>query len=648
MKVTKTFLNKLVKDPILVLKGLSKEDIASIIQQANFAYYNSDKPWFQDNTFDIIKEYLEALDPENPILKNIGSSVSEGKKVELPFFMGSLDKIKTDPKLIEKFKTTYPGSYIISDKLDGNSALLCYKGGNMQLFSRGDGTVGQDISHLLPFIQHIATPTSKSEFAVRGELIISKADFKNVADKGANARNMVAGVMNAKMPDLALARLVQFVSYELLSPQLIPEDQMKTIIKMGMKCVYSSKITDLTVDTLSSILVDRRQNSEFEVDGIVVAHNHIHVRPKENPKYAFAFKSIQTMSKAEVIVTHVEWNTSKDGYLIPVINFAGVSLSGVTIKRAHGFNGKFIKDNVIGPGSKIVIMRSGDVIPYVESVVSAADTGKPQMPEMDYIWTSTGVDIIQADMESDEVVFKNIEYFFNKIDFVGLGAGNLRKIFDGGYKTVYDILNITKQQLLGIDTFKEKMATKILESIAAKKDNIDCISLMDASNTLGRGIGSRKLSPVVEKYPKIVTEMYIPTKAELLEIKGIENKTAMAIITGLSKYHKFVKDNKLECYHKAKTTTNTNTNTNTQQQTFTDKTQFFKDQIVVFTGFRSKPLEEFIVNNGGTVTSSISKKTTLVIRKDDEESTKVDKARELNITIQNLSAIENKYNIKAK
>lgn len=645
MKLTKTFLNKLSKDPIAVLKGLSNQDIVSIIQQANFAYYNTSKPLFQDNTFDIIKEYLEEIDPENPILKNVGSSVTDGKKVELPYFMGSLDKIKTDPKLIEKFKATYPGTYIISDKLDGNSALLCYKDGNMQLFSRGDGTIGQDISHLLPFIQYASVPVTKGEFAVRGELIISKADFQKVADKGANARNMVAGIINAKVPDLSLAELVQFVSYELLKPQLSPEEQMKSISKMGLKCVYHTKLSGLTVDALSSILVDRRNASEFEVDGIVVSHNHVHVRPKENPKYAFAFKSVQTMSKAEVIVTHVEWNTSKDGYLIPVINFAGVNLSGVTIKRAHGFNGKFIKDNVIGPGSKIVIMRSGDVIPYVESVVSPADTGKPQMPETDYIWSSTGVDIIQANMESDEVVFKNIEYFFNKIDFVGLGAGNLRKIFDGGYKTVYDILNITKQQLLGIDTFKDKMATKILESIGAKKDNIDCITLMDASNTLGRGIGSRKLAPVVAKYPKIVTEMYIPTKAELLEIKGIEDKTATAIITGLPKYHKFVKDNKLECYHQAKPSHNQPNSKESQTNT---QSSVFKDQIVVFTGFRSKPLEEFIQNNGGTVTTSISKKTTLVIRKDDEESTKVDKARMLNIPIENLSVIENKYNIKAK
>jgi NAD-dependent DNA ligase len=372
---------------------------------------------------------------------------------------------------------------------------------------------------------------------------------------------------------------------------MLPEQQMEMLSKMKFNCVHSIKVDELSVETLSNMLVNRREKSEFEVDGIVVAHNKMHQRAKENPKYAFAFKSVQTMSKAEVIVTHVEWNISKDGYLIPVINFEGISLNGVTIKRDHGFNGKFIKDNVIGPGSKIMIMRSGDVIPYVESIVSQSSSGKPQMPDVDYIWSSSGVDIIQADMENDEVVFKNLEYFFKKIEFVGLGAGNLRKIFDAGYKTVYDILNISKQQLALIDTFKDKMATKIYDSIQQKKANIDCITMMDASNMLGRGIGSKKLALIVEKIPTIITRNYVPTKQELLAIKGIEDKTATTIINGLPKYREFVKANKLECYHQTE-----------KENVGQSSSSIFTDQVVVFTGFRSKPLEEFINNNGGTVT----------------------------------------------
>jgi NAD-dependent DNA ligase len=78
-----------------------------------------------------VKEYLEEINPKHPILKNVGSTADSGKKEELPFYMGSLDKIKADEKALEKYKNDYKGTYIVSDKLDGNSALVYYKKGEI-------------------------------------------------------------------------------------------------------------------------------------------------------------------------------------------------------------------------------------------------------------------------------------------------------------------------------------------------------------------------------------------------------------------------------------------------------------------------------------------------------------------------------------
>jgi NAD-dependent DNA ligase len=656
MKLTKVFIKSLTSDPIPILKKLEENDIANILQQANHSYYNSDKPLFSDNTFDLIREYLESVNPKHPILKNIGSNIDEDKKVELPYFMGSLDKIKTDEKILDKFKKEYKDTYVISDKLDGNSGMIYIKGKTVTLYSRGDGTFGQNLTHLLPFIKNIPENLSAKELAIRGEIICSKKDFDDkFKDKMANARNMVAGLINSKIPDLNIANSTQFVAYEIVYPKMTPEDQMKEISKLGFKCVYNEVLTESNLNTskLSEILVKRRDISEFEVDGIVVMHNAIHKRMSSNPKYGFAFKSVHTMQKAEVIVTHVEWNMSKDGYLIPVVNFNGINLAGVMIRRAHGFNGKFIKDNKIGPGSKIIIMRSGDVIPYIDSIISVSETGEGQMPDLEYDWTKTGVDIlIKESAKGDDITlkYKNLEYFFDKLEITGLSSGNLKKIFDGGFITVKSILEMKKADFLKIDGFKGKMADKLFDGIQAKKNNVDCVLLMNASNTLGRGMGSRKIKLITDIYPNIISNNYIPSITELIQIKGIEQKTAQLFITNLPKFIEFKKMNGLECLYDNKKEQEPEPAGPAGSTVIVPApvAKLFIDKIFVFTGFRSKILEDFITSNGGKVNTSISSKTSFVIRKDDEESTKVDKANELGIKLINLSDFEKEYKVKAK
>lgn len=666
VKITKAFIDKLKKAPVETLNTMSEDEIATLIQKANYSYYNSESPLFSDNLFDLVKEHLESLNPNHPILKYVGSTAESGKKQELPHYMGSLDKIKADEKALEKYKQEYKGTYMVSDKLDGNSAMIYFNKGEMKLFSRGDGTVGQDISHLLPFIRNVVDIDLTKEVTIRGELIISKADFDKVKHKGANARNMVAGLVNSKVPDLEIARLTQFVAYELITPKHEPEKQYKFIKALGFKVVYNEKLAEskLTVDELSKILVHRRDKSDFEIDGIVVFHNAIHKRMKnENPRYAFAFKSIITMQKAEVIVTNVEWNMSKDGYLIPVINFNGVNLAGVTIKRAHGFNGKFIKDHKVGPGSKLIIMRSGDVIPYVTEILSKSEVGEPQMPEgIKYTWTDTGVDIkvdLQDGNESDELKFKNLAYFFDKVDVKGLSSGNLRKMYDSGLKTVKQVFGATKDDLVKVDGFKTKMAEKIAQALAERKKTLDCVTVMDASNTLGRGIGKKKIELIVEHIPSIMKTRHIPSVTEMLEIKGIEHKTATLFVTNLPKYFEFVDDNSIDCTHNNAAQSNNpgvnpseyyaTQNVNTSNKgTYSPKAVALKDKKFVFTGFRNENLEKMIKSLGGHVSTSVSKSTTAVVRKDssDKESGKVKKAEELGIEIINLPDFLKKYGIK--
>jgi NAD-dependent DNA ligase len=618
--------------PLEVLKNMTVDEIVSLIQKANHTYYNTDKPLLSDNIFDIVKSRLEEVQPNHLALKFVGSKVQKGIKATLPFYMGSLDKIKSDEKVFSTWKSSYKGTYVISDKLDGNSGLLYFQPSKgLKLYTRGNGVEGQDISHLLPFLKNSASFNSMHdiEIAVRGELIISKEDFNKVSTKGANARNTVAGLLNSVIPDLNIAKITSFVAYELLTPIMTPAKQMSYVKNtLQMDCVHNHTwcMAELTLENLSVELVKRRKSSPYDIDGVVVVHNDIHDRKGQNPDYAFAFKSVLTMDKAEVIVTKVEWNMSKDGVFVPVVHFTPVHLDGVIISKAHGFNAKYIKDNSLGAGAVIIVMRSGAVIPYiVETVTKAPQT---DMPEVPYKWTQTGVDIVVVDAEnSEELKLRNLQYFFEKVDVRGLSSGLVKKLYEGGFSTVGDILNITIVDMMTVDGFKKTLATKLHSAIQERFRTLDIYVVMDASNELGRGFGQKKIKLICEAFPRILTEKYLPTLQELVSLKGVEAKTATRFIKNLPSFFKFMDDNKINI-------TYGNNKHDMGASSSTIGVEYVKNKTFVFSGIRDKDLEEFIETNGGKVSSSVTKNTTVVVVKSTEiESTKTTKAKSLSIPI---------------
>lgn len=633
----KALIQAISKRPLDTLKGMKAEEIAKVVQYANYQYYNSDKPVFTDNVFDIIKEHLQEIDPYNPILKHVGAIVEDDeRKVKLPYWMGSMDKIKSDSNTVKKWVSGYDGNVVISDKLDGVSGLFYWKNGSAKLFTRGNGEEGQTITHLLPFILNIPDLTKfkkYKEFTVRGELIINRPDFIKVKNLGANGRNMVSGLLNAKMPNLEIAKLCQFIAYEMIVPNHEPSQQNVIMRDIGFKVVNHTVISTNTVstETLSSILGKRRQESEFEIDGIIIMHDGIHNRKSgENPKHAFAFKSVAMMDRAEVVVTSVEWNISKDGYIKPVVLFDPVSLSGAMVRRATGFNAKFIVDNNIGAGAKIVVMRSGDVIPYIIETVEKA---KPDLPDdIKFVWNETGIDIIaDAANSKNEILLKNLEFFFANVKVTGVSEGILKKFVAIGLDSVGKIIKADKKQLLSVEGFKEKMADKILSAISERFSEIDPLLLMKASNAFGRGLGERKLKMIHDQFPQLTTdEKFSPSIEELVKIDGIEKKTAMYVIQGLSNYWKFAKDNDLVRYHK-------NTSKKNLETIEGDKEQIFNDKGFLFTGVRNKEVEKYITDRGGKIKSSISKNVHVLICKDKSiGSSKLTEAKEMGIEIMTL------------
>ena len=191
--------------------------------------------------------------------------------------------------------------------------------------------------------------------------------------------------------------MIDFVAYTLVYPNL--PNGLPELDKMKFNVVNNTVVDDINLAFLSKNLEDSRKN-KYVIDGIVISDisKVYEIALGKNPEHSFAFKSIHTLEQVEVIVKEVEWNISKDKYMKPIVKFDEILLDDVKIKQATGFNAGYIEKNNIGPGSRIVIIRSGNVIPHIQSVLTTSANGKPSMPgelDKDYKWNDTHVDIIK-------------------------------------------------------------------------------------------------------------------------------------------------------------------------------------------------------------------------------------------------------------
>jgi len=640
-------------DPQSFIKKNNKKNIIALLIAADEAFFNGTQSFLKDDIYDIIKDYIRKKYPKDPYLKRIGADVDN--KVALPYYMGSQNKIKDSEEEITKYKKQYKGPYIISDKLDGVSCLIVYKRTvvakdknmfDIKLYTRGNGTYGQDVSHLLTYINGFPdiSNITGDYLAIRGELIISKDNWeklKTQGENGANPRNTVSGAINSKTLNKKILNAIDLVCYTLISP-VDPKikNGLEVIKKMNFFVVNHKIVSDINLDILSENL-QKARNNDYIIDGIVIADigKHYDIEKGKNPTHSFAFKSIHTLEQVEVIVKEVEWNISKDKYMKPIVKFDEIILDDVKIKQATGFNAGFIEKNVIGPGSRIIIIRSGNVIPHINSVLSKAANEKPSMPGtegVNYKWNDTHVDIIMIDdgNKNSKYDIKNIIYFMKTVDIDYMGPGNIEKIYNAGYDTINKIINIKKDELLRIEGFKDKSAENIIGALKKIKD-VDCNVLMDASNIMGRGFGSKKIKSITDVYPEIINNTKTGrNKAlklkvdELTKINGIAKISAELFIENLPKYYEFYDSLGFKC--------NKGVVANIVPENIKINNNL-KDKTFIFSGFRNKEYEKIIVDNGGKVTTAISKNTSYLVVKDKSENTgKIIKARELGITILNI------------
>ena len=629
----RTFIDKFRDEGIEYLNKLTEAELIEIIKKANDAFFN-DQSIISDSEYDIIKEYTERNYPNNTSLKDIGAPVVERNKVNLPYYMGSMDKIKPDTNAIDKWKEKYKGEYVVSAKLDGVSGMYSTENGVEKLYTRGNGRVGQDISYFIPYLR---LPKDKN-ITIRGEFIINRNTFnEKYAEKFSNPRNFVSGIINSKSIDVEKFKDVEFIAYEVIVPELKPIEQMKLLDELNVTNVLYNVEKDVNNDMLSNILVDWRNNYKFESDGIIVTNNEVYDRVNKNPDHSFAFKMVLSEQIAEAKVVDVIWNVSKDGLLKPKIQIEPIVLGGATIKYATAHNASTVVNSKLGIGAIVKIIRSGDVIPYIMETVTPAEIIK--MPDVEYKWNETNVDIeLVNKSDNKDIIQKNITGFFTGIDVDGLSSGNVSRIINGGYNTVAKIVKMSVDDFLSIDGFKEKLANKIHDSIEEKLKKAELYKIMSSSNIFGHGFGERKMKLIMSEYSDIMisNESDDMKIKKLSNVKGMAIKTAQNFVVNIPLMIQFLDDTNLKYKLEQKKTINVPTY---------DTNHILYNKSIVFTGIREKELMHKLESMYSVkLSTSISKNTFAIIAKSkDEESSKLVKARNMNIPIFELDEFKEKY-----
>ena len=632
-------LQEVINDPYNKAMAMSVSKLVELLNQLTQSYYSTSQSLVSDATYDLLRGVLASRDPKNKFLQQVGVPISKDM-VPLPYPMGSLEKIKPETDALEKWIKLYKGPYVLSDKLDGIAGLLHKHNGKFKLYTRGDTNSGQDVTHLLPYILTKYDPHKLPEgCAIRGEIIMSKDNFEKVKDKYKNARNTISGLVNAKHFSTIVANLTEFIGHGIINPPHLPSTQMKLLEEWGFPCVNYIESSSISNETLSDMLQVRRKDSKYDIDGIVVTDSSsIYQNVPDIPEHSFSFKMVLTDQIAESIVQYVKWTVSKHGYIKPVVVINPVNVSGVTITNITANNAKYVVDNVLGPGSIIKLVRSGDVIPKIMEVITVSSNGKPQLPDMNYEWNNTHVDIIVTNVDDQtkkDMIVKKLASFFDVMNVKYLSEGIITKLVDHGYDNVFNIINADVDELSKIDGLGLTILKKVYENIRVSFEIATLPQLMAASGIFGRGAGVRKLSAITNAYPNILELSTTGLKDKIVKLDGFSDASAKKFVASLPEFKDFF--NKLESLK---------TISVGQLKIVQDKKEGkFSGKEVVFTGPRNKELEDYIKKEGGTVSESVKKTTHMLLYDSDAQKTtsKYVKAKKMGILMMTHKEFTEKF-----
>lgn len=644
-----------------IIKKLREE-----INYHNYLYYVKDAPVISDYEYDLLMQKLKKLEEEHPELITPDSPTQRVGGEVLPFFetvvhtvkMESLNDVFSKEEVFDFARKTENAlgeevEYVTEYKIDGLSVSLEYVDGVFTRGStRGDGTVGEDVTANLKTIKSI--PLSLKEkipyLEVRGEVYMPKESFERLNEKCiqenkptfANPRNAAAGSLRQLDSKITAQRGLDIFVFNI---QQIEGKELKThsesieyLTYLGFKTIPIKKVHKSIESAFEEVLEigKIRDSLPFEIDGAVIKVNNLDQRIRlgstsKFPRWAVAYKypAEQKVTKLLDIVI----NVGRTGSLTPNAVLEPVRIAGTTVSKATLHNFDYIRSKDIRIGDYVIVEKAGEIIPKVVSVVFEKRDGSERIFEMPKKCPACGADVIR---EEDEAVFRcqgsscpaqlarNIIHFASRpaMDIEGLGEAIVNLLIERNLiKSSADLYYLKKEDLLNLPKFKEKAASNLLNAIEKSKEN-ELSNLLFALGIMHCG---QRASKILADFYKDIDNIIKASPFEMMTLNEIGEKIAYSVANYFSQ-----KQN-IELIEKLKAA---GVNTKSKAQDVSDKR--FENMTFVLTGalsnFTRDEATKIIESFGGKVSSSVSKKTTYLLC-GKEAGSKLDKAKDLGVTI---------------
>ncbi len=644
------------------------------IRHHEYLYYVQDAPELTDAEFDKLMNELKKLEAEHPDLvtpdsptQRVGGKPREGfVKAKHSSPMLSLDNAYSEEELRDWERRVHELSgrtdveYMCELKLDGMSLALVYSDGRLERgITRGDGTVGEDVTLNVRTVRSIPLSVSKeklkkagipADFETRGEMLMPIAAFRKLNEERqqqglatfANPRNFTAGTVRQLEPGITAQRRMDYFAYMLLKDGRTYFDRqsktMDALESAGFKVNPNRKLAK-NLDEVWKFIQSwegKRESLPYEIDGIVIKVDRTALQQElgftgKAPRWAIAYKFAAhgAITQVEDIVPQV----GRTGKLTPVAWLKPVPIGGTTVSRATLHNMDFVDELGIKIGDWVEVERGGDVIPKVVKVVDDADHPRGHksfhMPEHCPV---CGGNVVRTEGEADHRCVNancpaklqgTILHFASRhvMDIDGLGEALVNQLTERGLvKNVADLYRLTKDDLLKLDRMGEKSADNVLREIADSKQ----LPLERVIYGLGiRFVGERTAQFLAEHFGSLDAIMDA-TAEQLEEVNEVGPRIAESIVEFFADEHnrKLVADLK-----KAGLTF-------TGQKK--EKGTKLAGKTFVLTGTLARhtrdEAKQMIEDAGGRVSGSVSKKTDYVVAGADAGS-KLDKAKELGVTV---------------
>ena len=660
-------------------------ELVELIKKANYEYHVLDNATtLTDEEYDNYIRILYDIEEKHPEWKRSDSPTNQIGDVILEKFekvthnipMMSLSDVFNEAEIRAfddriKKEGVIP-KYVCELKIDGLGVSLKYeKGMLITAATRGNGVVGEDITHNVKTIKQVPLKLNEPvDIEVRGEIYISKKTLeelnkereKNGEPLLRNCRNTAAGSVRQLDSSVAAKRKLEVWIYHLPNPEdfgiKTHHEALEYMSKLGFRVNPNNKLVN-NIDEVIKYIEEKkniRESLPYDIDGVVIKVDDLKAHETlgntiRYPKWAAAYKfpALEVQTKLLDII----FTVGRTGQITPNAVLEPVMVMGSLVSRATLHNADYCISKDIRIGDTVKIIKAGDVIPRVESVVMEARTGKEipfkmadfcPMCHAPLIPSKSGVDML---CPNDDCPKRNIEALIHFVErkamnIIGLGERIIEDFFNMGiisdYVSIYH-LDQKREELMELEGFGEKSVTKLLDSIeASKKNNLD--RLIYAIGI--KGIGEKNAKILAKKY----RSMDALIKAEYEELTNIDD-IGPILAESICSY--FKDEENLSLISKLKELS-LNMDYQGEEEKYDER---ITGKRVVITGtienYSRDELKEIIESYGGKTSDSVSKSTDVVIV-GEAPGSKEEKAKELGIEIwdqtklKELKEIFDKYN----